>query len=136
MGVEFPSPPADVRRYRLPDVRFGRTHEFVVANQTVKITVGLYPDGRLGEIFVRMDKEGSTLSGMLDAWSIALSVGLQHGVPSASFTRKFRRMKFKPSGFTDNRQQPTASSVVDYVCGWLDHTFPGGSLPMAQVPGG
>ncbi len=79
------------------------------------MTVGEYEDGRPGEVFMKVSKQGSTLSGVMDAFSIAVSLGLQHGVPISTFVRKYTNMRFEPAGITDDAELRLASSLVDYI---------------------
>jgi len=79
------------------------------------ISTGEYDDGRLGEVFLRVSKQGSTLAGIVDAWSIAISLGLQHGVPLKSFVDKYAGMRFEPQGMTNDADVRIANSLVDYI---------------------
>lgn len=117
-----PQEPAPARR-RLPDERAAITHKFKVGNLEGYLTVGLYEDGSPGEIFIVVAKEGSTLSGMMDAFATAISLSLQYGVPLAALVRKFSFMRFEPAGFTGNRDIPSAQSVIDYIARWLALKF-------------
>ena len=110
-------------RERLPDTRNSMTHKFHVAGHEGYITVGLYPDGRVGEIFIRMAKEGSTIGGLMDCFSIAISMGLQYGVPLRAYVEKFSHTMFEPRGHTKNIDIPIAKSLVDYIFRWLGRTF-------------
>ncbi len=110
-------------RERLPDTRRSITHKFNVSGHKGYITVGLYDDGRPGEIYIKVAKEGSTMSGLLDSFGIAISLGLQFGVPIAALVRKFEHQKFEPSGWTTNPQIPEASSLIDYIFRWLGLQF-------------
>jgi ribonucleoside-diphosphate reductase alpha chain len=87
------------------------------------IHVGLYDSGEPGEIFIRMAKEGSTISGLMDSFATAVSLALQHGVPLRLLVDKFSRMRFEPSGFTGNPELPRATSVMDYLFRWLGAKF-------------
>lgn len=116
-------------RRRLPRDRNAITHKFVVADQEGYATVGLYEDGRPGELFIKASKEGSTVSGLLDTVSILTSMALQYGVPLSSITQKLSGVRFEPSGRTDNERIPYASSLVDYVFRWLDGRFDGAFVP-------
>ena len=89
------------------------------------MTVGLYEDGTPGEIFLVVAKEGSTLSGIMDAFATAISIALQYGVPLTALVKKFSHMRFDPSGFTHNKDIPMAKSIVDYVFRWLASKFMG-----------
>ena len=102
-------------RERLPRRRRSNTFAFRVADCEGYVTVGEYEDGRPGELFIRVSKQGSTLAGIMDAFSISISLGLQHGVPLATYVRKYSSMKFEPAGMTDDPQLRIASSLVDYI---------------------
>jgi ribonucleoside-diphosphate reductase alpha chain len=110
-------------RRRLPDERQAVTHKFSIAGHEGYLTVGLFEDGQPGEIFLRMSKEGSTVSGMMDAFATAVSVSLQYGVPLESLVRKFSHMRFEPAGFTGNKEVPMAKSITDYIFRWLAVKF-------------
>jgi len=110
-------------RKRLPVERRALTHKFRVGNQEGYITVGLYEDGSPGEIFISMAKEGSTLSGLMDAFALSISMSLQYGVPLKVLVNKFIHYRFEPSGWTDNPQIQVAKSIVDYVFRWLALKF-------------
>ncbi len=116
------APPAP-RRRRLPDVRQAITHKFSIAGHEGYITVGLYEDGQPGEVFLRMAKEGSTISGLIDATSLLTSMALQHGVPLKTLVDKLSHTRFEPSGFTQNPDVPFAKSIMDYVFRWLGLSF-------------
>ncbi|MBI2485192.1 vitamin B12-dependent ribonucleotide reductase [Candidatus Uhrbacteria bacterium] len=111
------------RRRRLPDERKSLTHKFSVAGHEGYITVGLYDDGTPGEIFVTMSKQGSTMRGLMDSFSTAVSIGLQYGVPLAVLSRKFVHMRFEPSGFTTHPEIRMAKSILDYLFRWLALKF-------------
>jgi ribonucleoside-diphosphate reductase alpha chain len=102
-------------RERLPRRRRSNTFAFRVADCEGYVTVGEYEDGRPGELFIRVSKQGSTLAGIMDAFSISISLGLQHGVPLSTYVRKYTNMKFEPAGMTDDAQLRIASSLVDYI---------------------
>jgi len=111
-------------RQRLPDDRVSLTHKFSIGGHEGYLHIGLYPDRkRPGEIFVRMSKEGSTLSGLMEAFAISISLALQYGVPLDDLIAKYRFMRFEPNGFTTNRDLPQVSSIIDYIFRYLDHTF-------------
>lgn len=116
-------------REGLPDERESITHKFRVGDQEGYLTVGLYPDGRPGELFVKINKEGSTVSGLMDAVSKVASIALQYGVPLQDLAPKMRNTRFDPSGPTGNREIPWATSVVDYVFHWLERKFLGEASP-------
>ena len=103
------------RRKRLPKSRSGRTTSFAVSGAGGYMTSGAYDDGRLGEVFLKLGKQGSTLSGVMDAFSIAVSIGLQYGVPLESFVQKFTNLKFEPAGMTDDPDIRIAQSIMDYI---------------------
>ena len=102
-------------RERLPRKRNSKTFSFRVADCEGYVTVGEYEDGRPGEVFIKVSKQGSTLAGIMDAFSISISLGLQHGVPLATFVRKYANMKFEPAGITDDPELRIATSLVDYI---------------------
>jgi ribonucleoside-diphosphate reductase alpha chain len=111
------------RRERLPDTRQSITHKFNVGGHEGYINVGLYPDGRPGELFITMAKEGSTVGGLMDAFGTAISLSLQYGVPLEVLVNKFSHTRFEPMGHTTNPDIPIAKSVVDYIFRWLGTTF-------------
>jgi ribonucleoside-diphosphate reductase alpha chain len=102
-------------RERMPRRRESATFSFRVADCEGYVTVGEYEDGRPGEVFIKVSKQGSTLAGIMDAFSISISLGLQHGVPLATYVRKYVNMKFEPSGMTDDADLRIATSLVDYI---------------------
>jgi ribonucleoside-diphosphate reductase alpha chain len=110
-------------RRRLPAERTAVTHKFDIAGHEGYITVGLYPDGQPGEIFLKMAKEGSTVSGLMDSFATTVSVALQYGVPLRDLVNKFAHVRFEPSGFTGNQEIPIAKSIVDYIFRWLGSRF-------------
>ncbi|MCC6219753.1 MAG: vitamin B12-dependent ribonucleotide reductase [Deltaproteobacteria bacterium] len=112
-----------ILRRHLPDERQAITHKFSIAGHEGYITVGVYEDGSPGEIFIVMAKEGSTLSGVMDAFATSISLALQYGVPLSALVKKFSHMRFDPSGFTKNKQIPMAKSVLDYIFRWLAAKF-------------
>jgi len=116
------APPRAVR-HKLQDERMSVTHKFNVGGHEGYITVGLYPDGEPGEIFVTMAKEGSTVSGLMDSFSCAISLALQHGVPLKLFVEKFAHTRFEPSGWSGNSEIGFAKSIMDYIFRWLQLRF-------------
>jgi len=116
---------ADMRpsRRKLDDERQALTHKFSIAGHEGYLTVGLYSDGQPGEIFLRMAKEGSTVSGLMDTIATMTSISLQYGVPLQALVDKFSHTRFEPSGFTQNRDIPIAKSVMDYVFRFLGNRF-------------
>ena len=119
-GVTVPNP----HRVRLPDERLALTHKFSVGGHEGYLHIGLYPDtGSPGEIFIRMAKEGSTLSGLMEAFATCVSVAIQYGVPLQTLCDKFRFMRFEPSGYTNNPDIPMVMSIMDYIFRFLAHKF-------------
>jgi ribonucleoside-diphosphate reductase alpha chain len=110
-------------RRKLPDERRSITHKFSVSGHEGYVTVGLFEDGKPGEIFLRMSKEGSTISGLMDSFATAISLTLQYGVPLEALVNKFTHMRFEPSGFTKNPEIPIAKSLVDYIFRWMGSKF-------------
>ncbi|MFH0881879.1 MAG: vitamin B12-dependent ribonucleotide reductase [bacterium] len=110
-------------RRKLPDERKSITHKFSVGGHEGYVTVGAYEDGKPGEIFIVMSKEGSAISGLMDSFATSVSIALQYGVPLSVLVRKFIHTRFEPSGFTNNRQIPIAHSVMDYLFRWLALKF-------------
>jgi ribonucleoside-diphosphate reductase alpha chain len=102
-------------RERLPRRRQSSTFAFRVADCEGYVTVGQYDDGRPGEIFIKVSKQGSTLAGVMDAFSISISLGLQHGVPLSTYVKKYANMRFEPAGITDDPELRIAASLVDYI---------------------
>jgi ribonucleoside-diphosphate reductase alpha chain len=115
--------PASARRRKLPEERRAITHKFSINEHEGYLTVGLYEDGQPGEIFLVMAKEGSTISGLMDAFAIMLSIALQYGVPLQTLVDKFSHTRFEPSGFTKNPEIPIAKSITDYIFRWLASKF-------------
>ncbi|HXX18777.1 MAG TPA: vitamin B12-dependent ribonucleotide reductase [Candidatus Acidoferrum sp.] len=125
-----PTPPeqqelfrASARRKKLPAERNSITHKFSVGGHEGYLTVGKYDDGNPGEIFIKMAKEGSTLSGIMDAFALSVSIALQYGVPLRALVDKFCNSRFEPSGYTGNPEIRYAKSVVDYIGRWLGGKF-------------
>ncbi len=116
------APPRAIR-HRLQEERASITHKFSIAGHEGYITVGLYPNGQPGEIFIRMAKEGSTVSGLMDAFATSVSLALQHGVPLKVLCEKFAHTRFEPSGWTQNEQIGYAKSLMDYIFRWLSLRF-------------
>ena len=114
---------ARARRRKLPDERKSITHKFSVAGHEGYIIVGMYQEGTPGEIFIKMAKEGSTLSGFMDGVAVSISIGLQYGVPLRILVDKLTNTRFEPSGFTENPSIRYASSILDYLARWLGGKF-------------
>lgn len=110
-------------RNRLPETRDSITHKFSIGGHEGYITAGMYPDGSLGEIFITIAKEGSTISGLMDAVATMASIALQHGVPPEAIIDKMKFTRFEPAGFTGNPDIPSATSVIDYIARWLGIKF-------------
>jgi len=125
-------PPAAVRK-KLPDERQSLTHKFSIAGHEGYIHVGLYETGEPGEIFVKMAKEGSTISGLMDSFATAISLALQHGVPVRLLCDKFSRTRFEPYGFTENPNIPRASSIMDYLFRYLASKFVQQDVPVIEA---
>ena len=116
------SPPA-YRRHRLPDERAAITHKFTIGEHEGYITIGEYDDGSPGEVFVQISKEGSAISGLMDAVGALASVALQSGVPLATLVKKFRHMRFEPSGWTRSPEIGHADSILDYLFRWMGSKY-------------
>jgi ribonucleoside-diphosphate reductase alpha chain len=115
--------PRGPARERLPDERKAITHHFQVGGHDGYVTVGLYPDGRPGEVFFRVTKEGSTVNGLMDSLGISMSMALQHGVPLKDLVRKLAHLRFEPAGATNNPRIRFSKSIPDYVARWLALEF-------------
>jgi ribonucleoside-diphosphate reductase alpha chain len=124
-GVYLSPPPSP--RFRLEDERKGSTLKIDIMSAEHPfegyLTTGDYGDGRLGEIFLVAEKMGSFVSGILDAFATAVSVGLQHGVPLSWYIEKFKYTRFEPAGMTRNPQVGQAFSILDYMMKWLEHKY-------------
>jgi ribonucleoside-diphosphate reductase alpha chain len=118
--MEAPPKPC---RHKLADERFSVTHKFNIAGHEGYVTVGTYPNGQPGEIFITMAKEGSTVSGLMDSFALAISLGLQHGVPLKLLCEKFAHTRFEPSGWSQNPSIGYAKSIMDYIFRWLELKF-------------
>ena len=116
-----------LERRRLPPERPSVTHRFVVGGYEGFFTVGMYEDGKPGEMFVHVSKEGSTVSGLLDCLAVSVSLGLQHGIPIEKYVEKFSSVRFEPMGRTENPGIPEAESIVDYIFRWIGKKFIDGS---------
>jgi len=129
--------PQEPERVRLPDERKSLTHKFVIrdgdkrvhvedgklvettVDLNIYVTVGFFDDGKLGEIFIKIGKEGSRLSGIYDSFAIAVSLALQCGIPVDAYIDKFEHTRFEPAGITDQTDMPIAKSILDYIFKWL-----------------
>jgi ribonucleoside-diphosphate reductase alpha chain len=114
---------ARAQREKMPAERASVTHKFSIGGHEGYITVGMYEDGRPGEIFIKMSKEGSTLSGIMDGLALTVSIGLQYGVPLKVYVDKLLNTRFEPSGITANPKIRFVSSVLDYIARWLGGRF-------------
>jgi ribonucleoside-diphosphate reductase alpha chain len=123
------APPRAVR-HKLQEERMSVTHKFKVGDHEGYITVGLYPNGEPGELFVTMAKEGSTVSGLMDSFALAVSIALQHGVPLKLFCEKFAHTRFEPNGWSGNPDIGYAKSIMDYIFRWLQLRFLTGQQQM------
>jgi ribonucleoside-diphosphate reductase alpha chain len=122
LSQDTDGPPRAVR-HRLPEERVSITHKFNVGGHEGYITVGLYKNGQPGEIFIKMAKEGSTVSGLVDCFATSVSLSLQHGVPLRILCEKFAHTRFEPSGWTQNPELGFAKSIMDYIFRWLQLRF-------------
>jgi ribonucleoside-diphosphate reductase alpha chain len=111
------------RRDVLPQTRRSITHKFAISGHEGYLTIGLFEDDRPGEIFIKMSKEGSTLSGLIQGFCRAFSLCLQHGLGVNEACERFRGMRFEPMGPTSNPEIPECSSILDYVARYLQHRF-------------
>ena len=130
MPNENPTPGASPKdpsmlatRQALTPTRESITHKFVIARHEGYLTVGLYPDGTPGEIFIKIAKEGSAISGMCQAFCRAFSIALQYGLPINEAVKRFKGMRFEPHGPTNNPEIPQADSIIDYVARYLEIEF-------------
>jgi len=121
--VEVPAQERRAIRVKLSDERRAVTHKFSINEHEGYITVGLYDNGQPGEIFLTMAKEGSTISGLMDAFATSISIALQYGVPIGTLVDKFSHTRFEPSGFTKTPEIPFAKSITDYIFRWLASKF-------------
>ena len=129
-------PPA-TNRHRLQNERSAITHHFSFGGHEGYLTVGFYPNGQPGEIFIRMAKAGSTIAGLMECFGTVVSVSLQHGVPLKVLCDKLSHTRFEPSGWTGNAQIGYAKSVMDYIFRWLELRFLSGKqLPLFGPSGG
>ena len=137
-AVAVAAPPVEKVVYRpvrrkLPDERRSITHKFSIGGHEGYITVGMYDEGAPGEIFITMAKEGSTISGLMDAFATAVSFNLQYGVPLKFLVDKFAHVRFEPSGWTGNQQIPYAKSIMDYIFRWLGGKFLGPEYAVTEA---
>lgn len=113
-----------MEKQHLPATRTSLTHKVVIESEqgdvSVYLTAGLYDTGEVGELFLHLGKQGSTLRGALDSWARMVSIALQWGVPAEDIIDKFKNVSFEPSGKTSNKDIPTCMSVVDYAVRWVE----------------
>ncbi|MFT5443211.1 MAG: ribonucleoside-diphosphate reductase alpha chain [Myxococcota bacterium] len=125
-----------LNRNKLPDERQAITHKFSIAGHEGYLTVGMYDDGMPGEIFLRMAKEGSTVSGLMDTIATMTSMALQYGVPLRTLVDKFSHTRFEPAGFTNNRDIPIAKSITDYVFRYLGNRYLSREAEVSEIESG
>ena len=111
------------QRATLPAKRHSITHKFAIMGHEGYLTIGLFEDGDVGEIFIKMSKAGSTVSGLVQGFSQSLSLALQYGLPMQEVVRRFKGMRFEPMGHTSNPEIPEAQSIIDYVARYLEIHF-------------
>lgn len=116
-------PPPETLRHRLPDERASITHRFEIGGTSGHLIVGLYPDGRPGEIFVNFAKAGQRQRVLLDAWATMVSIGLQSGITVETIVAKFKAWKCEPAGLTRSENIPICLGPLDYICKWLEWRF-------------
>jgi ribonucleoside-diphosphate reductase alpha chain len=131
-GAEITDAPQHMRR-KLPEERNSITHKFSIGGHEGYLTAGMYEDGSVGEIFLTMAKEGSTISGLMDSLAVTVSLALQYGVPLQFLVDKFAHVRFEPSGWTGNPQIPYAKSIVDYIFRWLGAKFLGPEYAITET---
>src|SRR6202041_1758949 len=135
-GIAAPQEPEDMNApprpgpHKLQEERASITHKINIGGHEGYITVGLYPNGEPGELFITMAKEGSTVSGLMDSFALAVSISLQHGVPLKLFCEKFAHTRFEPSGWSGNPDIGYAKSIMDYIFRWLQLRFLTGQQQM------
>jgi ribonucleoside-diphosphate reductase alpha chain len=133
---DLSGPPA-ANRHRLPNDRVGLTHHFSIAGHEGYLTVGFYPNGQPGEVFIRMAKEGSTIAGLMECFGAVVSVSLQHGVPLKVLCDKLSHTRFEPSGWTGNEELGYAKSIMDYLFRSMELRFLSGKqLPLFVATAG
>ena len=124
MSINQHEPSASaIDRRTLPTTRESMTHKFQIMGHEGYLTIGLFDDGRPGEIFIKMSKEGSTLSGLVQGFCRAFSLAMQYGLPLEEAVDRFKGMRFEPMGHTSNPNIPEAMSIIDYVARYLETQF-------------
>lgn len=121
--MEAPPILTERNRHVLPNTRESVTHKFSITGYEGYLTIGLFDDGRPGEIFIKMSKEGSTLSGLIQGFCRSFSISLQYGLPVQDAVRRFKGMRFEPSGSTSNPRIPQAESILDYIARYLEDEY-------------
>lgn len=135
VAVQPLAPEPGPRRERLPDERQSMTHKFTVGDQEGYLTVGLYDDGRPGEVFIKVSKQGSTVSGLMDTIAQLTSIALQYGVPLETLVEKLKGSRFEPAGMTSHPELRTATSLADYIFRYLEYKYvDGGESNHKQLP--
>lgn len=119
-------------RMKLSQTRQAITHKFSIGGHEGYITIGLYDNGTPGEVFIVMNKEGSTISGLMDGFATSISMALQYGVPLSKLCEKFEHTRFEPSGFTGNKDVPIAKSILDYIFRWMHVQFIADEKPITN----
>ncbi len=114
---------------KLPDERRAHTHKAVISGKNLYITTGFYEDGRLGEVFIKIDKEGAEMM-LLNGIAIGISIGLQHGIPLTKYTRKFKYHRIGTDGVTDDPDIPLVKGLLDYIARYLENNY---LTPMERV---
>jgi len=125
---DYPSPRSEPERFRLPPERMSVTHKFVVGDMKGYLTMGFYPDGRIGEIFIEVEKQGSAMSGILGAFGRSISIGLQHGISLDHFVSSFKYMRFAPEGSFSDKYVRNARSIMDYIFRYMESKMKNGVL--------
>ena len=126
---DYSSPEISLVHSPLPDERKSITHKFTIGDFKAYLTVGMYNDGKPGEIMITTSKQGSEMSGICHALAISVSIGLQSGIPLERYIEKFKYMRFEPMGMTDNKAFRNAASIMDYIARWLESRFVDESNP-------
>jgi ribonucleoside-diphosphate reductase alpha chain len=131
--VNQPAAPTP-KRHRLPEERVSVTHKFSIVGHEGYVTVGQYEDGTPGEMFIRMSKAGSVISGLMDGFALSISLALQYGVPLEVLVDKYTHTRFEPSGFTTNKNIPMTTSILDYIFRWMGAKYLTDDQPIPDMP--
>jgi len=132
--TSIPAQAPSVQRRRLPSERISVTHKFSISGYEGYVTIGQYEDGTPGEMFIRMAKAGSVISGLMDGFALSISMALQYGVPLEVLCEKYTHTRFEPSGFTTNNDIPMTTSILDYIFRWIAMRYLPGSGEEDQMP--